>query len=1233
MNNYRSASGVSDRRPGRRLSRAVLLALGTLGLGLLMVGLVLAANNTPSFPVTAEQIDLGQGYSGTYTDTRAADGIYRVLEETYVTGTARTLADNPNDFPYRGTPTDVIVFIPYTMPAEGGYIYRIAPYIFQTGTTQLRAALYAETDGVPRLLLAQSQVLTVSQVLTQPGWLWFDIPPQRIPGNTRYWLAYQANNSQALLGWRLTSAAQDYRQRSWSWGAFPSLAGVTWASGTNRRSCSQIAYTATQYALDAAYTVPVTPSLDAYTLTVRGGTSGEPFSVTADGTAVGSIVYSPTAHTAFSDDMESGSGGWTAHDFSLIVTDSAHYNSPTHTWWTDDVPYGHTATLTSAPITIPFSTRDMELRFWMRMVSELGWDGGWLEYRIQDGNGNWSSWLEISPTDIIQGHYNAYLTHLSSGYHWGWSGEYSSLIGTVRVQMPISATGRLVQWRWVFECDPVGGEASTTPNGWWIDDVRVVGTASEDTLLVSPLPVSLANDGQIVVRFQDTLTNSYPDRLGLDLIAVDGILYNRAPVVTVTLPNGGEYFSGVRTVSWNGLDVNGDVVTYNVYLSLDNGAHWSSSLYQVAYAETGTPAAHSWTGFNTAVFSDSDQCRIRVTAADDAVTSSDLSDAVFIIDNTPPTASLTAPNGGELLRGGDTFTITWSASDAHFGTTPIALHYSTDGGATYPYTITAGTANDGSYAWTVPGVESTTVRVRLTATDDVGHVTTDASEADFAIDNTAPVVVLTAPNGGELLRGGSTFTITWNATDAHFGAQPIALSYSLDGGTTYTDIVTATVNTGGYAWTVPEVETDTVRVRVTATDLVGHSVSDESGDFGIDAITPTVELTAPVGGELLRGGAVFTITWSASDNHFVATPIALHYSTDGGATYPYTIAVATGNDGSHPWTLPTIDSNQVRVRVTATDQVGHSAEDSSGTFTIDSTPPNGTIAIAEGAYTRVRQVHLLPAAPDDTVQMYLDGDLQDASNVRQWVAYTPTVTVTLAGDDGSKTVRVQYRDVADNVGEWAEASITYDATPPVISDRSPADGSTLTTGTPVISATVHDETAGVDPTAITMTVDGALVDFVYNGNTVSWLPDPPLANTPHTVTLLLQDRAGNPISTTWGFTVNEPPLTVTLVANPPALVANGTSTATITATVRSLSGHPVADGTEVVFTTTLGTLMGGSVYTTTTQAGLAVAVLTAPTTDGVAQVTARAGAAESMVEVLFFRYRTCLPLVMRMARP
>jgi len=117
------------------------------------------------------------------------------------------------------------------------------------------------------------------------------------------------------------------------------------------------------------------------------------------------------------------------------------------------------------------------------------------------------------------------------------------------------------------------------------------------------------------------------------------------------------------------------------------------------------------------------------------------------------------------------------------------------------------------------------------------------------------------------------------------------------------------------------------------------------------------------------------------------------------------------------------------------------------------------------------------------------------------------------------------------------------------------------------------------------------------------------------VALAAHDRAGNGAFWAWSFWVNEPPVLVLLEVYPTTLVADGVSTATITVTATSFSGYPVADGTQVVFSTTLGTLDGGAVYTTTTQGGVATAVLTAPERAGTAVIRVRVGAAEGAIEV------------------
>ncbi len=101
-------------------------------------------------------------------------------------------------------------------------------------------------------------------------------------------------------------------------------------------------------------------------------------------------------------------------------------------------------------------------------------------------------------------------------------------------------------------------------------------------------------------------------------------------------------------------------------------------------------------------------------------------------DNTPPTATITSPTGGESWDIGSTQSITWTASD-DIGVSGIDLDYSTDGGVSFPFTIAHGLLNTGSYSWTVPGTPSTTARVRVIASDPGGNLASDSSHTDFTI--------------------------------------------------------------------------------------------------------------------------------------------------------------------------------------------------------------------------------------------------------------------------------------------------------------------------------------------------------------------------------------------------------------------------------------------------------------------------------------------------------------------
>jgi len=105
-------------------------------------------------------------------------------------------------------------------------------------------------------------------------------------------------------------------------------------------------------------------------------------------------------------------------------------------------------------------------------------------------------------------------------------------------------------------------------------------------------------------------------------------------------------------------------------------------------------------------------------------------------------------------------------------------------------------------------------------------------------------------------------------------------------------------------------------------------------------------------------------------------------------------------------------------------------------------------------------------------------------------------------------------------------------------------------------------------------------------------------------------------TSTADITVSPPPHKIVVTANPAQIVADGVSTSTITAEITNEDGNPVADGTQVTFTTTSGHFPADP-YVTTTTNGIATALLTSSDQVGKATVTVSAGPCSESVEVQF----------------
>jgi adhesin/invasin len=88
-----------------------------------------------------------------------------------------------------------------------------------------------------------------------------------------------------------------------------------------------------------------------------------------------------------------------------------------------------------------------------------------------------------------------------------------------------------------------------------------------------------------------------------------------------------------------------------------------------------------------------------------------------------------------------------------------------------------------------------------------------------------------------------------------------------------------------------------------------------------------------------------------------------------------------------------------------------------------------------------------------------------------------------------------------------------------------------------------------------------------------------------------------------------------LVASPASIEANGSSTSTLTATVKDVNGNTVGAGIVVAWSTTGGTLTGDT--STTDNSGTASMVLTSSTMAGAVTVQAKNGAAQDSATVTF----------------
>lgn len=310
--------------------------------------------------------------------------------------------------------------------------------------------------------------------------------------------------------------------------------------------------------------------------------------------------------------------------------------------------------------------------------------------------------------------------------------------------------------------------------------------------------------------------------------------------------------------------------------------------------------------------------------------------AEFIIDRTAPAAAITFPAAKAKLRGGDRYTVTWTADDKYLRANPIAVKFSRDGNGTYE-TLATGIPNSGSWDWTVPMSMTTSGVLRVEAADKAANIG-GTEISGLVIDSIKPRGKVLGP----AIANRADVTFDLDVSDQGPATLTNArLWVSQDDGTSWSEGPVIDAPFKQVAWKAPA--DGRFRLYVVATDGAGNITAAPKGKEGsevliVDSTAPLITLAAAIGiteASTAKPGARtdfkpgdrVQVPFSVKDANLTANSVTISIQYD--ATMPWReLAKGQATDAAYFFAIPTDakDTKQARVRVTAVDNAGNQGE-------------------------------------------------------------------------------------------------------------------------------------------------------------------------------------------------------------------------------------------------------------------------------------------------------------------
>lgn len=586
------------------------------------------------------------------------------------------------------------------------------------------------------------------------------------------------------------------------------------------------------------------------------------------------------------------------------------------------------------------------------------------------------------------------------------------------------------------------GTATTTDNDYAVTGTQVTIPAGQ---LQVNIPITINGDTKRENNetFTVTLTSSSGAPLGTPTQATVTIV-NDDPLPTIS----------INDVTLNEGDAGSTNATFT--LSLSNASVTPIAVDFATADGTATAGSDYTATSGTATFAAGvTTAQIQVPVLGDT---SDESDETFVVnlsnvlnatigdaqgvgtitdDDAAPTLAIeTSASIAEGNAGTSNVTLNVTLSAASGAT--ITVDYATSNGtatAGSDYVATTGTLTFNPGTTTLPIVIPVNGDVVLegdetfsvTLSNPVGStIATSTGTVTIVNDEGVPVVSVADASTAEGHAGGTRLVFTVSLSAA--SDQPVSVDFATLDGTA----IEATSDYAGRSGTlvIPAFATsDTIGVTVTGdiaceadetfslvlSNPVGAAAGDTVATGTItnddDCTAPTVTVTSPNGGENWVPGTVQAITWTASDNVAV-TRIDIDLSRDNGGTWE-SLSSGEANDGTFSWTVTSPLSTLARVRVTASDDGGNSANDASDvsfaivnaaggvgdgpvtSFALTGVSPNPTVRSAAIGYALPRESRVRLSIVDlqgRTVATLVDGVMPAGRHTARWAADGATGT-------------------------------------------------------------------------------------------------------------------------------------------------------------------------------------------------------------------------------------------------